>query len=226
MSLSQLPEYVVIIIEIAIVMFSAVLHELAHGYAALYCGDHTAKNAGRLSLNPLKHLDPFGSVLLPIAMAFLHGPIFGYAKPVPVDPRQFAHPKKDTLLVSLAGPCSNILQALVGALIFRVLPAFNPLLAVQAGWVFEILYLYVMVNLVLCFFNLLPIPPLDGSHIIAFFLNGKALYTYYQFQRYSMILLLVLLYLLPMVFRIDPLGWYFAHTADALTNIFLFGRAI
>ena len=109
------------VISVVLVMFSVVLHEIAHGWAAYRLGNPTAKQAGRLTLNPLLHLDPFGSVLLPLMLAIVGGPVFAFAKPVPYNPRNLRHPVRDEVLVALAGPLCNLLQALVGALLFRVL---------------------------------------------------------------------------------------------------------
>lgn len=220
--LNTLPEPLVIALEIAIVMFSAIIHELAHGYTAYLCGDPTAKEAGRLTLNPLKHLDPFGSIILPFCLALLHAPVFGFAKPVPFDPRRLKNPRKDSLMVAFAGPLSNFFQAVIGSMIFRIIVSCNPLLLYKGSIVLELLMLYVMVNLILCFFNLIPLPPLDGSHIFAFFLHGKALYKYYQLQRYSMPILFALLFLVPWLLKFDPISWYFNVTAYPIANAFLF----
>lgn len=202
-------------------MFAAIVHEVSHGYAAYLCGDTTARDAGRLTLNPLKHLDPFGSVILPLVMAFAGGPIFGYARPVPFNPYRLHDRRRDALLVALAGPLSNIVQAVLASILFRV--------GLAAGWlvsapiIMQIVSLYVWVNLILCFFNLIPLPPLDGSHIIAFFLRGKALTAYYTVQRYSLPILLVVLYVLPIFLGFNPLGIYFSATAENLYRLFLFG---
>ena len=144
------------ILMVAGLILAVMIHEVAHGWVALRCGDATAKEAGRLTLDPRAHLDGFGSVVLPLVMALLGGPVFAFARPVPYDPRRLRHPRRDELLVALAGPASNVLQALVGALVLRA--AWDPLLgAVVSGaapfevvsWVVTILSTYVSVNLVL-----------------------------------------------------------------------------
>lgn len=223
------------LIVVVIVMLSASFHELAHGWVAYKCGDITAKEQGRLTLNPLAHLDVFGSLILPLCMMLMGGPVFGYAKPVPYNPYRLRNRRRDELLVALAGPASNILQVLIGFMalfiIGHVVPATLFARAYQSAqlgltasplrWVVEIVTLYIWANLILCFFNLLPLPPLDGSHIIAFFLKGKALQTYYQISRYALPILILILYIVPMIFHINPLGAYFDVTASALYKAIL-----
>jgi Zn-dependent protease len=149
------------IFSLLVLLFSLVLHEISHGYVALALGDPTAKNEGRLSLNPLVHLDPFGSVLLPLFLWLVtagRGPLFGWAKPVPINPWNFRDQKWGTLKVALAGPLANFGLALAFAFLLRFLAwpaAILPLL--------ETIIIY---NLMLGFFNLLPLPPLDGSQIL------------------------------------------------------------
>ena len=123
----QLMTIITAAISVALLMFSAMVHEVAHGWVAYKLGDPTAKNAGRLTLNPKAHLDPFGSIVLPLIMVLLKGPVFAYAKPVPYNPRNLRHPDRDEVLVAIAGPASNILQALIGALLFDILYPVLPL---------------------------------------------------------------------------------------------------
>lgn len=217
-------------ITVVLVMLSAIVHEVAHGWVALRCGDATAKEAGRLTLDPRAHLDGFGSVVLPLVMALLGGPVFAFARPVPYDPRRLRHPRRDELFVALAGPASNVLQALVGALVLRA--AWDPLLAaVVSGvapfevvsWVMTILSTYVSVNLVLCFFNLIPLPPLDGSKVVLFFLTGDARRAYYRIQEYAMPILVVALYVVPQLLHVDPIGRYLDATAGSLYGLLLGG---
>ena len=150
---------------IAILIFSVVLHEVSHGVVANALGDPTAKNAGRLTLNPIPHLDPIGSILLPAVMIIFGGFIIGWAKPVPVNPLNLRDKRFGSLKVSLAGPASNLAIALVFGFALRFLPLFevNPALAAVVSTI-------VIINLVLAALNLLPIPPLDGSHILFAFL--------------------------------------------------------
>ncbi len=219
-----------IALTVLLVMFSAIVHEVAHGLAALACGDPTAKEHGRLTLNPAAHLDGFGSVLLPLVMALLGGPVFAFAKPVPYNPHRLRNPRRDELIVALAGPASNLLQALLGAGVLHL--AWEPLtsavlagsLSVEVfGWIYTALYTYVAVNLVLCFFNLIPIPPLDGSKVVLYFLSGEARASYYRLQQYAMPILIVVLYLVPSMLRVDPVGVYLDATAYRLLDLLLMG---
>lgn len=219
-----------IAVTVLLVMFSAIVHEVAHGWAALRCGDATAKEAGRLTLDPRAHLDGFGSVLLPLVMALIGGPVFAFAKPVPYNPYRLRHPRRDELIVALAGPASNLLQALLGALVLRL--AWDPIMgaAISGGLPLEVVSLlidvlttYVSVNLVLCFFNLIPLPPLDGSKVVLFFLTGEARTAYYRLEQYAMPILIVVLYVLPSLLRFDPLGVYLDWTAGGVYNLLLTG---
>lgn len=150
------------IFSIIVLLMSVIVHEVAHGYAALAFGDPTAKLAGRLTLNPLKHLDPFGSVILPLLL-FVSGSTFliGWAKPVMINPYNLKKPRRDEALVALAGPVSNIILALFFGLLMRLGPALS--LPDSAMYV---LSMVVFINLILACFNLVPIPPLDGSKIL------------------------------------------------------------
>ncbi len=165
-------DYLLIIL---IFLFSAILHEISHGWVANYLGDPTAKMAGRLSLNPLKHLDPIGSVLLPLMLILLNSRIiFGWAKPVPINPFNFRDKKYGSLKVAAAGPLANILVAVVFGLLIRFLPwasfSFSSSLVTNLILAFGFI---VWVNLLLAIFNLIPVPPLDGSHILFAFLPAK-----------------------------------------------------
>ena len=166
-----------------------VLHEVAHGFAAWKLGDPTAKSRGRLSLNPLKHIDPFGTVLLPAMLMFMNMPVFGYAKPVPYNPRYFKDPRRDDVIVGLAGPAANLAMAVLAAGVAWALyqPALNGLVDNELFAYFYLMFLptFALVNLFLMFFNLLPIPPLDGSSIFAILLPAKYLPKYYQIQQYA-----------------------------------------
>lgn len=223
-------QLVSVAVTVLLVMASAIVHEVAHGWVALCCGDPTAKEAGRLTLDPRAHLDGFGSVVLPLVMALLGGPVFAFARPVPYNPRRLRHPRRDELLVALAGPAANLLQAALGALVLRV--AWEPLVRAAlsgdlpfdlAGWVVTVLTTYVSVNLVLCFFNLIPLPPLDGSKVVLYFLAGEARAAYYRLEQYAMPILIVALYVLPSLLRVDPVGAYLDATAGCLYGLLLRG---
>ena len=204
-----------IVVSVLLVMFSAMVHEVAHGWAAHLCGDDTAREAGRLTLDPRAHLDPLGSVILPIACALLGAPVFAFAKPVPYNPARLRHPRRDELLVALAGPASNLAQAVLGtALLGATLALGRGSLPTETLYgAMDLLTTYVYVNLVLCFFNLIPFPPLDGSKVVLYFLPPAAHRRYYELQQYAMFLLLLLLYVLPGLLRVDPLGIYLDATA-------------
>lgn len=203
------------------------VHESAHALAAWALGDKTARSRGRVSLNPLAHIDPFGTVLLPLIMIVVGGPVFAFAKPVPVYLGNLKHPKRDEVIVSLAGPVSNIVLAVAFALLLHGVAdlPFTPGTAQALYAAATFLQLAVLCNLSLAFFNLIPLPPLDGSSLIVPFLSGRALDTYYQIQRYAMPILIIVLYLVPQVLRIDLVGIYFNFTVyplfDLLTGLAL-----
>ena len=206
----------------AAVIIGIVVHESAHAFAAYAHGDRTARSQGRISLNPMRHIDPFGTILLPLIMILAGGPVFAFAKPVPVHLGNLKHPRRDEVIVSLAGPASNILLAVFGAFLLRGI-AGDPTLSMGSGLISTLTPMLIQfsltlisVNLSLAFFNLIPLPPLDGSSLLVPFLHGRALQTYYEIQRYSMSILIVVLYVLPSILRIDLIGIYFGFTVDPL----------
>lgn len=182
-----------IIFSIAILIMSVVIHEVAHGYAALALGDVTAKYAGRLTLNPLKHLDLFGSVIVPLMFVLLPSNlILGWAKPVPYNPFNLRNQRWGELLVAAAGPASN----LVIAAIFGVLVRLSGVLGLSAA-VLEMSLIVVLINVVLAVFNLIPVPPLDGSKILFGLLPTEAMIkTRAFFDRYGFILILLVIFFL------------------------------
>jgi len=174
---------------LVMVFFSVVCHEIAHGYTAYRLGDPTASRMGRLSFNPIVHIDLFGTIILPAMLIFMKSPfLFAWAKPVPVNPNFFKDPKKGMMLVAMAGPATNLAIALVlSALLFLaggILPAF-----------LSRTFAYVsVINVMLMVFNLIPIPPLDGSRIVTNFLKGKALWNYMKLERFGMFIVFGLLF--------------------------------
>ncbi|MEK7534714.1 MAG: site-2 protease family protein [Patescibacteria group bacterium] len=162
-------------ISLIILIYSAILHEIAHGFVADRFGDPTARLAGRLSLNPKKHIDPFMSVLLPLLLILSGSPvIFGAAKPVPIDPFNLKEGRKDVALVALSGPLTNVIIAVLGSFLIKLLPVFSDLLSPFLSSIFYLLFSSVVtLNLLLAIFNLLPIPPLDGSKVFALLLPEK-----------------------------------------------------
>jgi Zn-dependent protease len=182
-----------IIMQIAVLVFAVIVHEVAHGWVAYKLGDPTAKKAGRLTLNPLPHIDPFMSVLLPAFLIFSGSPfVIGGAKPVPVNPAYFKNHKKDVVMVSFAGPGSNIALALIGIGLF-VLAAKVEFLR-NPGF-FRLLQYLIFINVVLAIFNLLPVPPLDGSNILMGLLPDEAAYNYSKLAPYGFVIIIVLLML-------------------------------
>ena len=167
---------------------------MSHGVVALFFGDDTAKKAGRLTLNPIKHVDPFGTVILPAMMLFATGAAFGYAKPVPVSPRQLRNPREHSLLVSLAGPATNIVLAVAAGLIMR--SAFRDDLFSTAV-VPTVVFGVGVINVVLAAFNLIPLPPLDGSAVIERFLPAAWWPRWARLRQYSMGLILIVVRVLP-----------------------------
>jgi Zn-dependent protease len=190
-------EILTIVFYVLIILFSLSFHESAHAYVADKLGDPTARMLGRVTLNPIPHIDILGTIIVPLAMAIFHGPIFGWAKPVPTISRNFKNVRRDEALTALAGPASNLLLVFVGTLILIVIQAVIGRAALHnqlntqysIGWgVFMFAYL----NLILAAFNLIPVPPLDGSWILSAVLPYKASQAYESIRRYAWIFLLII----------------------------------
>lgn len=184
-----------IAIQVVSLLFAVSFHESAHGLAALACGDPTAREQGRISLNPLRHIDPIGSVVFPALLALTGAPVFGWARPVPVDLRRTREPRLANLLVSAAGPLSNVMLAvLFTALVFAVRPRLH---AAGASTVDEMLFLLavysVLINAALALFNLLPIPPLDGFGVLESLLPRSLAPVAFALRRYGMLILIGLM---------------------------------
>jgi len=199
-----------VVLSLIAVFMAIVLHEVAHGYVAARLGDTTARDRGRLTLNPLAHVDLVGTLLVPVALAifrFLFGwyvPLFGWAKPVPISPANFRNPLRGMLYVALAGPGTNLALALgsaaVGRLLLLAIPA--ELLFGSVGfagnliqWFFYLLSAFVIYNLILAAFNILPIPPLDGSRVLMYFLPPEGRRFLLSVERYGFLILVAVLYL-------------------------------
>ncbi len=213
-----------IAITVLLVILSASVHEFGHAVVAYRLGDDTAKRQGRLTLNPLSHIDTFGSLVLPLLMGLAGGPVFAFAKPVPYNPNKLRNPRRDEVLVAFAGPATNILQACFGAIMANLIWRFSLQDIVSGGmayWAYVVASTYVYVNCTLAFFNLIPLPPLDGSSIVSPLLKGEARRKYYVVQQYSLPILMILLYVLPGFIGFDPLGVYLDATAGNLANILL-----
>jgi Zn-dependent protease len=185
---------------------SIILHEISHGVVALWCGDTTAKDARRLSLNPIRHIDIFGTILVPLILVAWGGPAFGWAKPVPVNIGRLRHPRNQAVLVGLAGPATNIVLALIAGFALRLLSPPGHLYAFlpQGFGILDynqwplgdlILFLFGEVNIFLAVFNLIPLPPLDGSSVIERLLPASLMPGYYSIRQFSLVLVLALVYI-------------------------------
>jgi len=212
-------------------VLAIVFHEVAHGRVARHFGDPTALERGRLTLNPLRHVDPVGTVILPGMLALAHLPVFGWAKPVPVDPRRLDNPRRDMMLVALAGPVTNLLLAALGAVLLGLLARTTAGAEalkdnVPLGFLALNLANFVMINVFLALFNLLPIPPFDGSHIVEGLLPDRAARAYAGLRRYGFALFFFVLLVLPWVFPqldivervvLPPVNWALGQV-QALAN--------
>ncbi|MCW8854716.1 MAG: site-2 protease family protein [Gammaproteobacteria bacterium] len=175
------------------IILAITLHEVSHGLVAKYLGDMTAYQQGRLTLNPLKHMDPIGTVVVPLVLVFTTGFLFGWAKPVPVDPRNFKRPREDMAVVALAGPLSNLAMALFWAVMLSI--ATHLLAKTWLGHPLSLMAeVGITINLILMLLNLLPVPPLDGGRIVTGLLKPAAAYRFAQIERYGFIILLLLLF--------------------------------
>jgi Zn-dependent protease len=209
-----------IILMILPLIVAVILHEVAHGYVAFKMGDPTARLAGRLTLNPIKHLDLFGSFLLPVILKLSGSPIiFGYAKPVPVNFANLREFRKGTICVASAGVLTNMILAVISAALFQMLVATQTSwaqsqLGLLAGFLIQLLAYSVIINCVLALFNLIPIPPLDGSRIVAMLLPAALRTQYSRLERFGMIIIFVLLIT-------GPLGRLMAFFLKPVLNFLL-----
>jgi Zn-dependent protease len=192
-------------------LLAITFHEAAHAFVAHRLGDNTASQLGRVSFNPLRHIDPFGTVILPAMLLFAHSPfLFGYAKPVPVNFRKLNNPRLDMVWVALAGPATNILLALAAGLALHTLP-FVP--AGSAQWIFDNLKNSLVINAVLAVFNMMPIPPLDGGRVAVGLLPRPLALPLARLEPYGMMILIALLILLPLA------GSQFGLNLDVISGI-------
>lgn len=195
----------------AVLVPAIIIHEVAHGWAAYLLGDSTAKDRGRLSLNPVRHIDLWGTILMPLLLVAIFEVGFGYAKPVPINPYRFKDYRQGMFLTGIAGPVSNLVLAFFSGLAFR---------ALGPGLIAEVVLLFAYMNLVLLFFNLIPIPPLDGSRVLPLFLSDRAMDTYHNIEQYGFIIIFGALWLIPLVTGFDLIGWYISSTVDPLIALF------
>jgi Zn-dependent protease len=215
--------------QIVVLLFAISVHESAHAWMANRLGDPTAKMLGRVSLNPIVHIDPFGTILMPAMLILLGFPPFGWAKPTPVDNRNFRNPVRDDILTAVAGPVSNFLTALVSVIVlavivhgsaggvdrlFRGADVTSPLA--------QLFYEAMRINVILAVFNLIPLPPLDGSHVIRHFLSYNALQTYDRIGYFGLVIVMFVLPLIgfPIIsMLISPFLQFFDSLLNALLRI-------
>ena len=201
-------------------IFAITLHEAAHAYAAYALGDPTARSQGRVSLDPVRHIDLMGTILLPGLLLLSGTPlVIGWAKPVPVDLRQFKNPRRDMALVALAGPASNAFQALVAAILLHFVIGSDSMVS---KWAFDILRSTIMLNCVLAAFNMLPLPPLDGSRLVLWALPSALVPPFVRLERYGMLILLALM-VVPAVIgsQINPLWSVLRPLVNGLVQFIL-----
>jgi Zn-dependent protease len=196
-------------------IFAITLHEAAHAYAAKYFGDTTAYSMGRMSLNPAKHIDPFGTIVLPLIFFLVGSPItLGYAKPVPIDFGKLRKPKRDMAWVALAGPAANFVMALLSWILFLLMRAGG----VDEPYFMEVAKAGVNVNLLFFAFNLFPLPPLDGGRILTSMLPHKYAYQFARIEPYGFFIILALLYLQVLNFWV----WPVENIAQALIKLLVY----
>lgn len=195
------------------VIFAITVHEAAHGYVARMFGDNTAYVLGRVTLNPVKHIDPLGTIVIPIGMVLLTGFMFGWAKPVPVDWGSLRRPKRDMIWVAAAGPAVNLAMAIIWALLYRALLGFD----IQEPYFRRVAEAGISVNLIFMALNLLPIPPLDGGRVVSGLLPTRMSIAYSRIEPYGLIILLVLMFTGALSFLLRPLH----DIGAAIVRIFL-----
>jgi Zn-dependent protease len=206
------------------VVFAVTFHEAAHGFIAYHFGDDTAWRAGRVTFNPFKHIDRFGTIILPALLILIRSPfLFGYAKPVPVNFRRLDRPRRDMVWVALAGPATNVLLAVASSLLFY---GVDLVPASPAEWLAANLVHSIQINAVLCVFNMLPLPPLDGGRVAVGLLPDALAVPLARLERYGVLILLLFMFVVPYVgeqtgHNLNILGWLIGAPSDALIRFVL-----
>ena len=209
------------IISIIVVLISLTFHEAAHALAAFLLGDPTARNRGRMSLNPIVHIDPIGTVFLPLILAISGAGVFGWAKPVPVDLAYVKNPKRDHGLIAAAGPGANLLLAMASAVLARLVIIFQNLLSAELSqFLFTAFLIGIHINILLMIFNILPLPPLDGAAILEAFLSPEAAFKMNKLHQYGFIILFILIFtnILDSVY-LSPVGGTIIKMIKAATGL-------
>ncbi|MBK1839957.1 site-2 protease family protein [Azospirillum sp. YIM B02556] len=196
------------------------LHEAAHGFVAWRLGDDTAYRLGRVTFNPIRHIDPFGTILLPALMYFTTGFVFGWAKPVPVNFARLDHPRRDMVWVALAGPGTNFLLAVASAVIWRLVDPGNGMVEL---WIYSAAQVSVLVNVILMVFNLIPLPPLDGGRVAVGILPDFLAVPLARLERFGLLILMAAFFLLPMLGRqigvdLSIMHWVLGPPVDAVID--------
>lgn len=206
----EIPQILNILIQVFVILFAITVHEAAHAWTASKLGDRTAAAMGRVSLNPIAHIDPLGTIIFPLVLILLKQPVFGWAKPVPYNPYNLRHPRKDGLWISFAGPIANILTAASAVVVFQIFKLGGARLPQTSLWskpiggLVIILIYTAMINLSLAVFNLIPIPPLDGSGILAGLLSERSAAKFERLRPYGFLILIALMYTNALTFVFGP----------------------
>ena len=203
-------------------LIAVTIHETAHGYIAMHLGDDTAKKQGRITLNPLKHIDTFGTIILPLLLIIIKSPfLFGWAKPVPVKFNRLNNPLRDMVLVALAGPVSNVLLAFAGSSILSIMINFG---IVDSLWLTRTMINFLLINVILAVFNMIPIPPLDGGRVAVGLLPKELSLILAKLEKYGLIIIITSLFFLPLIgnqigVKIEPIHWFIQFFSTILIEI-------